>query len=291
MDDSRGPGGAARVLLIEDDTHDAMLIAEMLRTTWPEGLVLLHASRLEHATQELLDHGASCVLLGLPLSSGLGSLVFLVFFLPIQFINMLANPLLLIFVGLILHLLAAIAEDATQWGGVKKAGVVGILLGLGIYTHHSTIIYVAASVIVIMLSMPTALRPRLLAVGIILLISGSVWVALPHGIGTKADHAARAEPTQGGATAKYLPEKGTHFLFDPKYSFGEYLVQTPAGFGVFFLPLSSVAAQAALGVVILGTALFFLVRRPDSKLESRHRVFLGFALIAVLGHFAIFNLV
>src|ERR1700683_1077194 len=63
----------------------------------------------------------------------LGSLVFLVFFLPIQFINMLANPLLLIFVGLILHLLAAIAEDATQWGGVKKAGVGGILLGLGIY--------------------------------------------------------------------------------------------------------------------------------------------------------------
>ena len=65
MYDTRGSGGAARVLLIEDDTHDAMLIAEMLRTTWPEGLVLLHASRLEHATQELLDHGASCVLLGL----------------------------------------------------------------------------------------------------------------------------------------------------------------------------------------------------------------------------------
>jgi diguanylate cyclase (GGDEF)-like protein len=62
-----GPGVAARVLLVEDNAHDAMLIAEMLRVTWPDGLVLAHASRLADATQELLDHGASCVLLGLPL--------------------------------------------------------------------------------------------------------------------------------------------------------------------------------------------------------------------------------
>jgi diguanylate cyclase (GGDEF)-like protein len=65
MDDPRGPGGAARVLLIDDNAHDAMLVGEMLRAAWPEGLVLLHAARLEDATQELLDHGASCVLLGL----------------------------------------------------------------------------------------------------------------------------------------------------------------------------------------------------------------------------------
>jgi diguanylate cyclase (GGDEF)-like protein len=65
--DLSGPGVAARVLLVEDNAHDAMLIAEMLRVTWPDGLVLAHASRLADATQELLDHGASCVLLGLPL--------------------------------------------------------------------------------------------------------------------------------------------------------------------------------------------------------------------------------
>jgi diguanylate cyclase (GGDEF)-like protein len=65
MDDVQDRGGVARVLLIEDRPHDAMLIAEMLRAAWPEGLVLMRASRLEDATQELLDHGASCVLLGL----------------------------------------------------------------------------------------------------------------------------------------------------------------------------------------------------------------------------------
>jgi diguanylate cyclase (GGDEF)-like protein len=69
MDEAREPGSVARVLLIEDHAHDAMLIAEMLRSAWPDGLVLMHAARLEDATQELLDHGASCVLLGLPSAS------------------------------------------------------------------------------------------------------------------------------------------------------------------------------------------------------------------------------
>src|ERR1700728_2001061 len=65
MNDIRDPSGVARVLLIEDKAHAAMLIAEMLRAAWPEGLVLMHATRLEDATQELLDHAPSCVLLGL----------------------------------------------------------------------------------------------------------------------------------------------------------------------------------------------------------------------------------
>ncbi len=74
MEDLSGPGGPARVLLIEDNAHDAMLIAEMLRITWPEGLVLAHASRLGDATRELLDHGASCVLLGLSVGSAVDPL-------------------------------------------------------------------------------------------------------------------------------------------------------------------------------------------------------------------------
>jgi PleD family two-component response regulator len=65
MNDVRDPGGVARVLLIEEHAHDAMLVAEMLRSAWPDGLVLMHAARVDDATQELLDHGASCVLLGL----------------------------------------------------------------------------------------------------------------------------------------------------------------------------------------------------------------------------------
>jgi diguanylate cyclase (GGDEF)-like protein len=61
-----GPSQPARVLLVEDDPRTAMMIGEMLRAVWTEGLVIAHAQRVEDATQELLDHGATCVLLDLP---------------------------------------------------------------------------------------------------------------------------------------------------------------------------------------------------------------------------------
>ena len=53
----------ARVLLIEPDPRAALWIGEMLRATWTDSLIVAHAERLADATQELLDHAATCVLL------------------------------------------------------------------------------------------------------------------------------------------------------------------------------------------------------------------------------------
>ena len=59
-----GPVAApTRILLIEEDPRAAMLIGEMLRAAWPDGLIIAHAPRFADATRELTDHGASCVLL------------------------------------------------------------------------------------------------------------------------------------------------------------------------------------------------------------------------------------
>jgi diguanylate cyclase (GGDEF)-like protein len=55
----------ARVLLVEDDPRTATMIGEMLRVIWSQGLVIAHAERLGDATQELLDHRTTCVLLEL----------------------------------------------------------------------------------------------------------------------------------------------------------------------------------------------------------------------------------
>jgi diguanylate cyclase (GGDEF)-like protein len=55
----------ARLLLVDDDPRAAAVIAEMLRGIWPEGLVVAHAQRLGDVERELLDHGATCVLLDL----------------------------------------------------------------------------------------------------------------------------------------------------------------------------------------------------------------------------------
>jgi diguanylate cyclase (GGDEF)-like protein len=61
-----GHGKPTRVLLVEHDPRTAMMLGEMLRAAWTRGLVVSHAEQLADATQELLDHGATCVLLDLP---------------------------------------------------------------------------------------------------------------------------------------------------------------------------------------------------------------------------------
>ncbi len=69
-EDQSGASTQARILLVEDDPRAAMIIGEMLRAIWTEGLVVAHAERISDATQELLDHGATCVLLDLSRHEG-----------------------------------------------------------------------------------------------------------------------------------------------------------------------------------------------------------------------------
>ena len=63
--EQEGAGKPARVLLVENDPRTTLLIGEMLRAVWSSGLVLVQAGSLADATQELQDHGATCVVLGL----------------------------------------------------------------------------------------------------------------------------------------------------------------------------------------------------------------------------------
>jgi diguanylate cyclase (GGDEF)-like protein len=58
-----GPGTPARILLVEDDAHSAMALAAMLRAVFSRGVVISHAPDVADATQEIADHGATCVLL------------------------------------------------------------------------------------------------------------------------------------------------------------------------------------------------------------------------------------
>ncbi|MEA2212567.1 MAG: hypothetical protein QOF83_2515 [Solirubrobacteraceae bacterium] len=67
MSEDAGSGPSpARVLLIEEDPRTAMLIGEMLRAGWMESVIVAHATRLAEGSQELRDHGATCVLLDIP---------------------------------------------------------------------------------------------------------------------------------------------------------------------------------------------------------------------------------
>ena len=66
----------ARLLLIEDNPADAVLVREMLRIALGDGFELVQAGRVEEACRELDDGGVSCVLLdlSLPDADGLDAL-------------------------------------------------------------------------------------------------------------------------------------------------------------------------------------------------------------------------
>ncbi len=63
---------AVRVLIVEDNPGDAILVREMLRDADPGGFELIHAPRLSAGIEELLGPGADCVLLDLSLPDAEG---------------------------------------------------------------------------------------------------------------------------------------------------------------------------------------------------------------------------
>jgi diguanylate cyclase len=63
---------ALRVLSVEDNPGDAILVREMLRDASPEGFVLRNADRLSAAVECLLDGAVDCVLLDLSLPDAEG---------------------------------------------------------------------------------------------------------------------------------------------------------------------------------------------------------------------------
>ncbi len=76
-DDQTGTAGPVRVLLVDHDRRGALLLAEMLRARWTEGLVIANAERFEDALRELIEYGASCVLLSIHNADDLGPLAYM----------------------------------------------------------------------------------------------------------------------------------------------------------------------------------------------------------------------
>jgi diguanylate cyclase (GGDEF)-like protein len=76
-DDQAGTEGPERVLLVDLDTRGALLLTELLRARWSEGLVIANAERFEDAARELIEYGASCVLLSIHSAADLAPLAYM----------------------------------------------------------------------------------------------------------------------------------------------------------------------------------------------------------------------
>ena len=217
------------------------------------------------------------------LSAGLlGSLVFLVCFLPLTCEYLSSNCLLLFFVGLALLALASVTEATL--GVIGPALGLAVALGAALFTHNSAVVYIGAAILVILVASRAAVARRLTAIAVILIICAAVWLTVPHGLRASGLAADTPIPASAG-------QAGTHYLFHPMYGVSQYLAQLPVGMGVFFIPVGSEWVQGAVGVAVLAMALALFLQPAATPLEKRQRRFLGFILLAVAGHFVIFNLV
>jgi diguanylate cyclase (GGDEF)-like protein len=61
-----------RLILIEDNPGDAVLVREMLRSSWPGDFAFHHFDRISAAREDLLMSGATCILLDLSLPDAHG---------------------------------------------------------------------------------------------------------------------------------------------------------------------------------------------------------------------------
>ncbi len=65
MQEQSGPSKPVRVMLVADDPAVALATGDMLRTVWPEGLVISQTDRMSDAADDLLEHSVTCVLVDL----------------------------------------------------------------------------------------------------------------------------------------------------------------------------------------------------------------------------------
>ena len=65
-------GNQPRLVLIEDNPGDAVLVREMLRSSWPGDFALEHFDRISAARDRLLKASATCILLDLSLPDAQG---------------------------------------------------------------------------------------------------------------------------------------------------------------------------------------------------------------------------
>ncbi len=198
-----------------------------------------------------------------------GSMLFVVLFSALSCGEMMANPLLLFILGIIFTAIAASTDRPQQWASYKKPLTIALLLAAGMLTHNSTLIFAVSIAVMVFIIADASLPRRLMASAVIMVFSIGPWLIVRHLMGQEASHS----------------------ISSARYTFSQYLFQVPREMGVFFIPAKSVIVQAIVGVIVLAAVVVLWARRPQSEVEKRHSIMLGLALVALAGHFILFNLV
>jgi len=198
-----------------------------------------------------------------------GSLLFIVVFVPLCCMSLSSNSLELFFVGLLFYHLACFNERQASSITYQGPILIGFILCGCMLTHNSSIVFVVAAVIAMFVAGGGSFPQRLLGSGLILLISLVPWIFIRHRLGQGGSH-----EFSGGAVTVI-----------------QYINQVQYGIGVFFISTSSVLIQSLVGTLILVGLLAVVLQRPRSESDARCRLCIGLSLVVLIGFFVLFNLI
>jgi hypothetical protein len=199
-----------------------------------------------------------------------GSLAFAALFVPLCSFVLLAQLLMLAFVGGLFGVAIRAIEARTPRGHMLGACALAILLCGALLSHNSALVYVPPVALMLILDRSRPFRSRALASTV---VSASIipWFALHWGLGQMAQHAS------------YKP-----FTWDVPAT---YLAQSISGIGDFFLSSSPalLLARGAIGGVFVLGLLGLFARRKEAEPSRRYRAALLLTALSYAFLFLIFT--
>jgi hypothetical protein len=199
-----------------------------------------------------------------------GSLAFVTLFVPLCCFMLLAQFLMLAFVGLAFALIVRLATArSSPRRRLTGCAALGFCLAAALLAHNSALVHVAASVVVLgCLAGPW--RVRVLSCTMVATIALAPWVAV----------------------RSLLGQTTSHVFNGPVYSSKEYFLQVILSMGDFLLSysLALVSLRFWLGLGVLSAVVAVLVFRRRLKVSAECQAAAAVALLSLAFLFGLFHL-
>lgn len=201
----------------------------------------------------------------------ISSLIFVNLFILQCSAVLLAQFMMLAFIGIIFYSLLDIRNAIALSKYSLKIVILTVAILLGLLTHNSMIIFLFATVILLLVEYPQSLVRRLLSSLFILVIPLVTW----------------------GAVRSYLYQTYSHTYPHSLYKPGEYILQTIDGIGYFFVSSLSQLQnfRYAFGLIFISFVIYILLFPKKLKLDKVHITSLLLVMISFIILFLLFNII
>lgn len=201
----------------------------------------------------------------------ISSLIFVNLFILQCSAVLLAQFMMLTFIGIIFNSLLDIRNAFAIGKYSLKILILAIAILLGLLTHNSMIIFLFATIFILVVEYSQPLVRRLLSSLFILVIPLVTWVAVRNSLNQTYSHAQ------------------TQSLYKPS----EYILQTINGIGYFFVSSLSQLQNVryAVGLIFVSFVIYILLFRKKLKLDKFFRTSFLLVIISFIILYVLFNVI